>query len=180
MKRKQEYFEVEVLRHQTNVANVPRNLYPQERDWTCAFACIRTMLSGISKDVPTEDELIATYQLKPGPHYSKEIKGYHMLDAYDTVYGCDREGKTLDMILDYMEQGYFVMLESMINYAHWMVLLGYYPLCGENIEQAKLLMYDPYYDEVRLVNADEFIGMWRDGNYETTRIDRDFIAVKQK
>ena len=78
-----------------------------------------------------------------------------------------------------MEQGYFVMLESMINYAHWTVLLGYYPLCGNDLEKAKLLMYDPYYDEVRLVNADEFISMWRDGSYETTRIDRDFIAVKR-
>lgn len=178
MKRKQEFFEVEMLKHQTIVANVPRRMYPQERDWTCAVACIRTMLSGFLETVPTEDCLVEQYQLKPGPHYSANIKKYHMLDAYDAVYGCDCKNSTLDMILDYMEQGYFVMLESMINYAHWTVLLGYYPMCENDVERAKLLMYDPYYDEVRLVNADEFLSMWRDGDYENTRIDKDFIAVK--
>ena len=179
MIRKHEFFEVVILKHQTIVANVPSNMYPQERDWTCVIACIRTMLSGFLKTVPTEEYLIEKHNLKPGPHYSTNIKNYHMLDEYDVLYGCDYENSNFDMILDYMEQGYFVMLESMINYAHWMVLLGYYPICGNDLEKAKLLMYDPYYDEVRLVNTSEFISMWRDGNYENTRIDRDFIAIKR-
>jgi hypothetical protein len=32
---------------------------------------------------------------------------------------------------------------------------------------------------VRLVLVDEFLSMWRDGNYENTRVDKDFIAVKK-
>lgn len=180
MKRKHECFEVGSLTHKTIVANPPKTLYPQERDWTCGLASLRTMMSGFSEEVPTEDYLVTTYNLAPGPHYSKNIKSYHMLDEYDVIYGCDTEDHTFDTVLDYVSQGYYVMLESMQNYAHWLVLLGYYPLVDGDIEHSKILMYDPYYDQVRLFNTDEFISMWRDGNYENTRVDKDFIAIKSK
>lgn len=178
MERKQEYFQPVILSHKSITANPPKVKYPQERDWSCSLACIRTMMSGFLEEVPTEDDLINTYKLQMGPHYSKDIKSYHMLDEYEVIYGCDTENHDLDTILDYVENGYYVMLESMVNYAHWMVLLGYYPMSTNSFEDSKLLMYDPYYDEVRLLRADEFISMWRDGNYENTRIDRDYIAIK--
>lgn len=179
MKRKSEYFGEGSLRHKKVVTNAPVMLYPQERDWTCVFACIRTILSGITEEVPGEDCYVENYRLNPGPRYSKDIKELQLLSAYDTIYGCDSTEHDFDTVLDYMEQGYFLMLESMHNYAHWMVLLGYYPKTEDDIEKAKLLMYDPYYDEVKLVNTDEFIGMWRDGDYEHSRVDKDFIAVRK-
>ena len=180
MRRKHEYFQVESLEHKSIVSNPPKKLYPQEKDWTCAVACLRTMMSGFLEEVPAEEYLVEQYKLKPGPHYSKDIKSYHMLNEYDVVYGCDNEQSDFDAVLDYASDGYFVMLESMLNYAHWMVFLGYYPSSSDSLEETKLLMYDPYYDEVRLLNADEFISMWRDGNYENTRVDKDFIAIRQR
>lgn len=178
MKRKQEFFLTEDLKHKEVIANPPKQMYPQERDWTCAIACIRTMLSGILEEVPSEELLLEKYRLIPGPHYSRDVKSYGILDAFDAIYGCDLEDYNFDTVLDYMNQGYYIMLESMQNYAHWMVLLGYYPLDGGTTEQSRILMYDPYYNHVRLINTDEFISMWRDGNFENTRVDKDFIAVK--
>ena len=178
MNRKLFFSEERVLNHDNICAKVPAKMYPQETDWTCSIACIRTMLSGILNEVPSEEEFITQYNLKPGPHYSKDIKQLGILQAYDVLYGCDNHDVSFDDILDYVESGYSVMLECMYNYAHWFVLLGYYPIVGENIEKSKILVYDPYYNEVRLLNADEFITMWIDGNYEHSRIEKDFIAFK--
>ena len=78
-----------------------------------------------------------------------------------------------------MNNGYAIMIESMINYAHWLVLLGYY-IIGDSrdIESHKVLVYDPYYDKVRLIIADEFLSMWIDGDHEKTGVVKDFIAIK--
>lgn len=178
MKRTEEYFQKYKLRHNKVVSMQPRELFPQETDWTCVVACIRTLLSGITDHVPAEQEFVAACNMKPGPHYSKEIKDSRILDQYDVVYGCDIEQKDFDMILDYMEQGYYIMLESMYNYAHWMVMLGYYPVEGSDIEKSKLLMFDPYYDQVRLIHVDEFISMWMDGDFANNGIMRDFIGIR--
>ena len=83
-----------------------------------------------------------------------------------------------DEILNLLENGYYIMLESMVNYSHWMVLLGYYVVKDtKNLEEHKILFYDPYYDDLKLLNADEFIGMWIDGNYENTKVKNDFIVI---
>lgn len=180
MIRREEYFGKCELKHHQIVSMQPRELFPQETDWTCAVACIRTMLSGVTEHVPTEQEFVQMCGMKPGPHYSKEIKEGGLLEQYDVVYGCDADRKDFDMILDYMEEGYYMMLECMYNYAHWMVLLGYYPLEGSDIERSKLLMYDPYYDQVRLMHVDEFISMWIDGDFANSGVERDFIAIRKK
>jgi len=180
MKRKQEYFEPFELKHKTVISNPPKKLFPQERDWTCAIASLRTLMSGFLDKVSDEEYLLEKYALKPGPHYSKDIKSYHILDEYDVIYGCDNPDVDFDIILDRFTEGYFIMLQSMINYSHWTVLLGYYPSSENNPEMSKLLMYDPYYDEVRLFRVDEFISMWKDGDYENTHIEKEFIAVKSR
>lgn len=90
------------------------------------------------------------------------------------------ENVSFDMVLDLMKQGYYIMLECMYNYAHWLVLLGYYPLDNSTLEKSSLLVYDPYYNNVRLLNADEFIAMWIDGNYGNTMVEKDFIAIRKK
>lgn len=178
MVRKQEYFEAIKLKHKDVISCTPSTLFPQETDWTCSIACIRTILSGICKNIPEEEFFINKYNLTPKPYYSNDIKNLGILNEYNAIYGQDIKNNNIDNVLDYVENGYFVMLESMYNYAHWMVLLGYYPL-ENNIEKSKLLMFDPYYNEIRLINVDEFIGMWMDGNYAKNSIENDFIAIKK-
>ena len=66
-------------------------------------------------------------------------------------------------MLNYLKSGYFVMIEGMLNYAHWLVLLSYYPDSSSlNVGDARVLVFDPYYNKVRLVILDEFINMWVD------------------
>lgn len=168
------------LKNRHVVSNGPKKLFLQETDWTCSIACIRTLLSGFLADVEEEKDFVEKYSLKPGPHYSRDIKRIGILDDYDTVYGCDAENVSFDMVLDLMKQGYYIMLECMYNYAHWLVLLGYYPLDNSTLEKSSLLVYDPYYNNVRLLNADEFIAMWIDGNYGNTMVEKDFIAIRKK
>jgi len=178
MQRRHYFSERQHLLHDTVIANPPKKMYPQETDWTCSVACIRTLLSGFLDSVPSEEALVGAANLQPQPYYSKDIKALGLLNKYDAVYGCDSPADNFDAILDYVEDGYFVMLECMYNYAHWFVLLGYYPLKNGNAEESKLMIYDPYYDEVRLLRVDEFITMWIDGNHETTKVEKDYIAVR--
>lgn len=179
-KRKWELFTETKLKEQSTVVAAPAKLFPQERDWTCAFACLRTLMSGFERDLISEDQIVTDYKPIPGPHYSRDIKKLGILDKYDVVYGCDQNQIDFDYVLDLCRDGYYLMLESMINYAHWMVFLGYYPFVSENLEESQILLYDPYYNKVRLNSTDEFINMWLDGNYENTKIERDFIAVRAK
>lgn len=177
MERKYAFPQNPPLAHRQVAAQNPRTLCPQQTDWTCALACIRTMLSGFLDTLPSEESLVEEYRLEPGPHYSREIKESGMLRAYQAVYGCDGE-VSFDQILDYLDQGYYVMLESMYNYAHWMVLLAYYPLKGGEVEASRLLFYDPYYDQIRSLILDEFLNMWQDGGWQKNGIQKDFIALK--
>lgn len=179
MKRRSEYFEHRELEHKLVESKTPDRLFPQETDWTCAIACIRTILSGLQKHVPSEQEFVEKYHLAPGPRYSRDIKALGLLKEYEVIYGCDAEEVTFDTILDYMSQDYYIMVESMYNYAHWFVLLGYFPFNDGNVEHSRLLVFDPYYNEVRLLIADEFISMWIDGNYEHSKVIRDFIAIRK-
>jgi len=180
-KRKGEVF----LQYRENMKNLdsvsftPPKLYPQERDWTCAVACIRTILSAFGNDV-SEDELINKYSMTPGPYFSKDIKKLGLLENLDVIYGCDLDAAKLDTVIDYMKDGYYIMVESMINFAHWHVVLGYYTISDfTDVEKFKFLMYDPYYNELKLVNVDEFDGMWLDGNHAKNGIEKDFIAIRK-
>lgn len=182
LKRKGEVFLQyrEDMKNLDSVSLTPPRLYPQERDWTCAIACIRSIFSALGNDL-SEDEIIEEYSMIPGPHYSKDIKKLNILERYDVIYGCDLKDAKLDTLIDYMNDGYYIMVESMINYAHWHVLLGYYTISDfTDVEKFKFLMYDPYYNELKLVNVDEFDGMWIDGNYANTGVEKDFIAIKNK
>ncbi len=179
--REFEYFEKSSTKKHNSVGMVPKKLYRQEKDWTCALACIRTMLSGTGTQVLPESYYVEKYSLKPGPQYSKNIKSYNMLNEFDVIYGCDKTDITFDDIITLMEEGYFIMLESMVNYSHWMVLLNYLTVeTPSEFEGYTLLFYEPYYNEVRMMNADEFCGVWRDGPYEKTKVERDFIALRSR
>jgi len=180
--RKSIYFEEPKQLDGKSVSCGSLNLYPQEQDWTCSLACIRSLLSGVSDIIPSEYSLISKFKLTPGPYYSKDIKSLGIIDInkYNVVFGCDKKDVNINDIRNYLSEGYYIMLESMINYGHWMVLLGYYLTHSGNPETSKIVMYDPYYDKVRTFIIDEFIGMWQDGDYLKNGVYRDFIAIKTK
>lgn len=178
--RKVHFFTEPAKLSEESVSMTPPRLYPQERDWTCSIACIRTMMSGIDKSFPTEDELVEQYELQPGPHYSRDIKRLGILENYDVVYGCDKTDVEFEDIIEFLKDDHYVMLECMVNYAHWLALLGYYTVDDyTDPEKNKLLLFDPYYNEVRMIRVDEFINMWIDGNYANSKVEKDFIAIKR-
>lgn len=181
-KRKTEYFVgCQNIIPNKSVSYSCEQYFKQERDWTCSIACIRTMSSKFMKEVPSEDFFVEAYELKPGPHYSKDIKALGILDEFNTIYGCDIEEseKSVNTIIDAISDGYAVMMETMLNYDHWVVVLGYF-IIGEpvDLEKHTMLVYDPYYDKVRLLMADEFLAMWIDGDHSETGVIKDFIAIK--
>ena len=178
MGRKKEFFKsTNDIQFGESISLRVKKLYKQERDWTCSLACIRTLLSSRDKKVYTEDYYIDKFRLKPGPYYSKNIKKIGILKDFDVKYGCDSKNTNFDTVLNLMSEGYAVMLEWMYNYSHWMVLLGYYRL-GSNIENNLITCFEPYYNQVRTINVDEFIGMWVDGDYKKSNVEKDFIAIR--
>lgn len=219
---KRELFGDNISRHCHSVSCAPMKLFRQERDWTCAVACLRSLMSGgdgkrisdgqeeefdaaeagapETKGAPgiagapgmlrlrdaDEDTWVADLQLRPGPHFSREIKELGILKGCDVIYGCDGlDGKraSFDDILDLMAEGYNVMIETMINYSHWIVLLGFYPLdhSGENqLDDAVVTFFDPYYNEIRLIRAGELTGVWCDGDHEENGVKGDFIAMRMR
>lgn len=178
MIRKSELFTKQYTKEKTCVAKVPPMLFPQERDWTCSIACIRTLTSAFGSGPKDEDWYINNFKLEPGPHYSKDIKEKEILKGYTVEYGCDYNNFRFDNLIKLLGQGYYIMVEGMINYSHWLVLLGYYTLGSkDDLENNFVLLYDPYYDELKLVRAEEFIEMWRDGDYANTGVNHDFIAI---
>lgn len=177
--KKQELFEKYTLMNKDVVCNVPKKFYPQERDWTCSIACIRTLLTKIDENIKPEDYFIETYNLQPGPLFSKDIKRLNILKDYNVLFGCDFENPTFDDLIAFLKDGYYIMIESMLNFSHWLVLIGYFPSSDFEIEKGRILVYDPFYDCVRLLILDECISMWIDGNFHMNNIEKDFIAIKK-
>ena len=149
--------------------------FNQERDWTCCIACLRTISSNT---LGTEKELIDTYNFTPGPYYSKDIKNKHILDNYDVIYGCDIENKTPKMLCKLLND-YNIMIETMLNYDHWLVILGYFTNNTNEINKHQILLYDPYFNNVRLENAEEIFSMWVSGEHTINNIKCDFIAIRR-
>lgn len=161
---------------------IPKNLYFQERDWTCVIACLRSITSSI-KDIGSEDYIIDTYSLKPKPRYSKDIKKLNILESFDVLYGCDYNYKKncgYNFLYELLKNNYFIMVESMINYDHWLVLCGYFPNSSNDISKQNILLYDPYFNELKIYRVEEFGAMWISGEHIKNNVIRDFIAIKYK
>lgn len=173
-----EYFGMPSDVKQKTVANFPSRFYKQERDWTCAIACLRTMLSGFLENIPSENYYLDKYNMLPGPYYSKDIKELGLLSDYNAIFSCDMKTDDIDIgiIGKLLGYGYFVMVESLYNYAHWYVVIGYCAVKDEaDLEKHRMLIYDPFYDEVKLLNVHEFTTMWCDSDGH----EKEFIAVKE-
>lgn len=165
-----------------NITNCPVKFYRQTRDWTCSFACIKTILSSVDPNRNFDvDKLISDLNLIPNAFYSKDIKSLSILHNYDVVYGCDEENKNyeIEKLIDLLNKGFYIMVETMYNYGHWLVLIGIVSFEPYNdTSKAKVIMYDPYLDCIRTENCEEFVGMWVDGDWQTTNIEKDYIAIR--
>lgn len=81
----------------------------------------------------------------------------------------------LPLLAKLLAEKYYIMAECMCNYAHWVVVLGYFAVRDpEDTEEHRILLYDPYYDQVRLVIADEFLTMWCDPDGHV----KEFVAIR--
>lgn len=182
-KCKAEYFEDYKFHNklEENIWNVPKHFYRQERDWTCSIAVLRTILSSIY-NIGTEDEILKKYNFQPGPHYSAEIQEKGIIDSrkVKVYYGCYYKNSPKDMseIIELLKNGFFVAMETMINFDHWVVLLGYSHL--GDFDDDMITYYCPYFSEVRTVHFSEFVEMWKSGNYAENDVVNDFIAVKNR
>lgn len=175
-----EYFQNDyIISKKETAIMTPKILYRQERDWTCSIACLRSITSSI-RDVGSEESIIMTHSLIPGPKYSRDLKAMHILDEFDVIYGCDITEKkyAYELLYDLLKQDYFVMVESMINYDHWLVLCAYFINGEDTPDKQTILLYDPYYNEMKLYRAEEFGAMWISGNHGSNGVMLDFVAVK--
>lgn len=178
MRRLREHFTYDEPSTYTSASNTPSELYPQERDWTCSVACIRTILSGVTKNIPSENEFLEKYNIEIGGHYVDEFIEKNMLFPAEEIrthhdYKLDEIG--LPLLNKLLGEKYFIMVECMYNYAHWVVVLGYYAVRErQDTEEHKILIYDPYYNEVRMVIADELLTMWCDPEGH----EKEFVAIR--
>lgn len=165
-----------------NVFSNIKKFYKQERDWTCSFACIKSIT-----DIDVlEDELIKEYDLTPSPYFSTDIKQLGIIESLchktsDVIYGCDnrlveKEDK-LALLNELMLKGYNIMVEMMLSGSHWFVFVGYIALGNPyDTSTHQVLLYDPYQNSTRMVIAEDFVTMWEDSKKHD--IVADFIAVK--
>ena len=177
--RKNEYFgESTYGEGLESVMSTVRTMCRQERDWTCSVASLRTLMSGC-RDIklPSEDFILETYGLTKGPYNSKDILDKGLLNDLTFRAGCidPAPSKNQLVFLTGLMRDYNVMIECLINYAHWIVLLGYVKL--GNIEQDMFIYYDPYYHRINTIIADELISMWYDIGERP--LHRDYIAISK-
>lgn len=180
-----EYFGEDIIYNGITISNFPICLYRQQRDWTCAYACIRTLLSGVGYNIG-EDEL--TQGKIPGPRYSKDIHNElrGILEKYNCMYGYKDKldevvtpSIAVHSIIKLLQEGYYIMTESMLNYDHWVVVLGYcIPNKSVDIDEHCIIFYDPYFNKVRIQQASELIAMWISGEHEKNNVKFDYIAIK--
>lgn len=179
-KPRAEYFEDYKFKNELkeNIWNVPEHLYGQERDWTCSIAVLKTILSSIY-DLGTESEIIDKFKFEQGPHYSQDIQNKSIIDnkKVEIQFGCnDKYKKDISEILLLMKNGYYIAMETMINFDHWVVLLGYTHL--GDFDEDLITYFCPYFSEIRTVHFSEFVEMWKSGNYTENGVIQDYIAVK--
>ena len=82
------------------------------------------------------------------------------------------------MIYELLNDNYYVMVESMICFDHWCNLLAYITNNSFDREKQYLLLYDPYYNQLKMISVDEFESVWLSGQHEKNNIFKDFIAIK--
>ena len=61
-----------------------------------------------------------------------------------------------------------------------MVLIGCYSF-GNNTdpETIKLLFYDPYYNDIKIILLDEFINVWIDADVKENGVEKDYLAIRK-
>lgn len=170
-----EYFPPARFRHEMTGTALcaPRDLFRQERDWTCGVACLRTLMSGIVP-VPSETLFVFNNHLTPGPLYSRDFKTLTgsadgafpalLNPRLEVRYGCDdpeRDALDESDVWVWLRDGWRVAVDWMMSFDHWCVIMGYFPLGSPR--EHEVVFYDPYYDDIRLAHAPDLGVMWRSG-----------------
>ena len=179
MKRKKEWFlDLDYGISCGTVMSTVKKVFPQERDWTCSVACFRTLTYALYNKVKDEDYFVNNYNITIGPQNSKAISNWGFTASKDVIiYGCyNKFDKDVAGNLTSLLKTHNVMVECMLNYAHWLVVLGYIQL--GDLEDDIIILYDPYYNTVRQLIADEFFAMWYD--VDKNPIHRDYVAVRKE
>lgn len=168
--------EIPQMSYAETAVMAPQKLFRQERDWTSSIACLRSITSSIN-NIGTEDEIVKKYNMCPRSYHSSDIKKLDILKDYIVEFGCDT-GKTygIDKLYQLLKDDYHVMVGCTLN--HWLVLMSYFPNNSDDIQDHKLLLYDPCLNEVRYMGGEEFNAMWISGEYIKNKTTKDYIALK--
>lgn len=182
MQRKAIYFgntsSIYGVGNKTKMSNIAK-CYPQETDWTCSLACLRTLLSGSRYTVPSEELLVQLLNKQPGPVSSNDLlksKIFTLIDredvqlAYDKPITYDYANELISLL-----ETHNIMIACTLNGGHWLSVLGYVSL--GSIEEDQIILYDPYYHSTRMFRADEIFSMWT-GSFPDS-LDGDYIAIKR-
>lgn len=175
-----EYFsDAKVTGFKEVASSIPPMLYRQERDWTCSIACLRSIASKFTT-MEDESKIIEQYELKPGPHYARDIESKGLLKHFDYEINIEAPDvwRDLHRLYKLLKDGATIMVETCRSFDHWLVLLAYFTNGAEYTEDQSILMWDPYYNEPILMRASEFCDIWLSGNWEKNKIICDFIAIK--
>lgn len=157
LERKTDYYGCCLLDESVYSAGVIKGMmFKQENDWTCTITCLKTILN--LKE--SEEELVGMFNFTVGPHYVDELIQLPTLNNVDIISSNTQE-LTPMLLTSLLNNGYSVMVEWCLNYAHWCVVLGYYVLKDDkDLDGHIITMYDPYYDEIRLFRSSEFFSMY--------------------
>lgn len=162
-----------------NVYSTVHKVHKQERDWTCGIASLVTLLSGKTAVDYTEERILHNCDIRMGPLCSRILIEIlqKMEIPVEYRYGAEHsvDDKPISFIVKLMKD-YDIALETCLNGGHWIVLLSYTAL--GHPEKDIITFYDPYYDTVRTMSAEEIISMWiptMDG-----LLCHDYIAIRKK
>lgn len=138
------------------VSEIPKNLYVQERDWTCAIACFRSI---VDSDI-AEPNFIQQNSIMRGPHYTTEMKTKEWPHPNFEVKYAEGDVSDLDpsVVWQHLYEHWRVMLETDLNGGHWMIVLALVPT--QNSWDA--VVWDPYYGRARVFDLPELLCMCHD------------------
>ena len=152
------------------------NYYPQERDWTCGLACLRTLLNATyRKKTPlSEEELVARDKERgavPGPRTASDLK--NLLKAFQLdEYLFTPEDFEIKDIYDCFT-AHLIAVESRLHGGHWLVIMSISKGKGSDYIE----LYDPYYDKILSFTLSQFYALWMDDKLLSN--SREFIAVRR-
>lgn len=150
--------------------------YSQERDWTCGYAALRTILNSTvfkGRELSEEEIIVRGEEvgMGVGPKTSLDLQKVTSVFLNDNpvVTNYDISPESIEKLFS----EYLVAIECSILGGHWLVIMDI--VKSENVEVVRL--YDSYYDNVIDLTLKQLELMWHDKVLLQT--DKEFIAVRR-